>query len=98
VSVLGLLWGEAVPLPRMVLVAPNPIPQLAPLLWAASALVTTGGSAAAHIDEVARSLRVPAVLGCDHEQLFSFLDDQSGLSRLIAVDGDIGRVAVDVYQ
>jgi phosphoenolpyruvate-protein kinase (PTS system EI component) len=81
----------------MVLVAPNPIPQLAPLLWGASALVTTGGSTAAHLVEVARSLGVPAVLGCDHERLFSALGDERCPRRLIAVDGDSGRVAIDAH-
>jgi phosphohistidine swiveling domain-containing protein len=83
-------------LARMVLVAPNPIPQLAPLLWGASALVTTGGSSAAHLVEVARSLGVPAVLGCSQEHLFTLLDEDS--RTLVAVDGDSGRVVVDVHR
>jgi PEP-utilising enzyme, mobile domain len=86
------------PLPRTVLVAPNPIPQLAPLLWGASALVTTGGSAEAHLVEVARSLGVPAVLGCSQEHLLSLLGGDGATGTLVAVDGDSGRVVVDVHR
>jgi phosphohistidine swiveling domain-containing protein len=92
------LPSEHSPIPRMVLVAPNPIPQLAPLLWGASALVTTGGSAAAHLVEVARSLGVPAVLGCNQEHLFSLVGGAGGAGTLVAVDGDSGRVVVDVHR
>ncbi len=79
--------------PRMVLVAPRPIPQLAPLLWGAAGLVTAGGSGAAHLLEVARSRGVAAVVGCDHERLFALLGQ--GGTRLVAVDGDRGRVVID---
>ncbi|HUO46079.1 MAG TPA: PEP-utilizing enzyme [Acidimicrobiia bacterium] len=47
--------------PRRVIVAPEPIPHLAPLLWNAAGLVTVTGSPAAHLFESARSLGVPAV-------------------------------------
>jgi phosphohistidine swiveling domain-containing protein len=87
------LPAEAEHRPRMVVIAPHPIPQLAPLLWGAAALVTAGGSSAAHLVEVARSRGVPAVVGCDHNLLFALLGD--GAARLVAVDGDSGRVAVD---
>lgn len=92
------LPSEPSPILRMVLIAPNPIPQLAPLLWGASALVTTGGSAAAHLLEVARSLGVPAVLGCNQENLFSLVGGAGGAGTLVAVDGDSGRVVVDVHH
>jgi phosphoenolpyruvate synthase/pyruvate phosphate dikinase len=81
-------------IPRMVLVAPRPIPQLAPLLWGASALVTFGGSEAAHLVEVARSLGVPTVLGCAQEELLRLLSGASS-PTLAAVDGGQGIVAVD---
>lgn len=97
VTVRGLP-NESSPIPRMVLVAPNPIPQLAPLLWGASALVTTGGSSAAHLVEVARSLRVPAVLGCNPDDLFSLVGGGGDTGILVAVDGDSGRVVVDVHR
>jgi phosphoenolpyruvate synthase/pyruvate phosphate dikinase len=92
------LPGQPSPIPRMVLVAPNPIPQLAPLLWGASALVTTGGSTAAHLVEVARSLGVAAVLGCNQEDLFSLVGGAGDPGTLVAVDGDSGRVVVDVHR
>jgi phosphohistidine swiveling domain-containing protein len=85
----------AVPLARMVVVAPHPIPQLAPLLWGAAGLVTAGGGASAHLVEVARSRGVPAVLGCDGELLFALLGDGAAGPRLVAVDGDGGRVVID---
>lgn len=70
--------------------APRPLPHLAPLLWGASALVTFGGSGAAHLVEVARSLTVPAVVGCAAEHLLAAPD----AGTLAAVDGDRGAVAV----
>lgn len=81
------------PIPRMVLVAPNPIPQLAPLLWGAAGLVTFSGSEAAHLIEVARSVGVPTVINCDEAVLRSFIGDSSGLV-LAAVDGGHGVVSV----
>ena len=49
--------------PRAVIVASQPIPNLAPLLWDAAGLVTESGSPAAHLFESARALRIPAVCG-----------------------------------
>jgi phosphohistidine swiveling domain-containing protein len=75
--------------PRAVVVAPLPLPHLAPLLWGASALVTFGGGAAAHLIEVANSLSVPAVVGCaGAERLVREGDGR----RLAAVDGNTGTV------
>lgn len=95
-----VVFVEGVPketsrIPRMVLVAPFPIPQLAPLLWGASALVTFGGSEAAHLVEVARSLGIPTVLGCAQEELLPLLSGASG-PTLAAVDGGQGIIAIDV--
>jgi phosphohistidine swiveling domain-containing protein len=74
--------------PREVIVAPLPVPGLSAMLWDAAALVTVGGSAGAHLIEVARSLGVPAVVGCTE------LPDLASLgSPLIAVDGDAGLVS-----
>ncbi len=87
-----------VPAPRMVLIAPRPIPQLAQLLWGASALVTFGGSEAAHLVEVARSLALPTVLGCDAEQLMPLLRAGGAAEVLVAVDGTRGTVTVDVCR
>jgi phosphohistidine swiveling domain-containing protein len=87
---------DTVHVPRMVVVAPHPIPQLAPLLWGASGLVTAGGSAAAHLVEVARSLGVPTVIGCDEARLFGLLEGAAPFP-LVAVDGDAGRVVIDAF-
>lgn len=73
--------------PGDVVVVERPAPPFAPALWAASALVAETGSAAAHLAEVARSVRVPAVVATGP------LDVADGRS-LVLVDGDAGRVLV----
>lgn len=75
------------PGPRDVLVAPLPLPHLAPLLWHSAALVSTGGSSGAHLFEVARSLGVPAVIGADPTA-------SGGAGSLVAVDGNSGVVSI----
>lgn len=76
--------------PRAVLVAPRPLPHLAPLLWGASGLVTFGGSPGAHLVEVARALNLPAVVGCrSPEPLLRAVNGQG----LAAVDGNEGVVS-----
>ena len=56
--------GDAATFPRRgIIYAPQPIPNLAPLLWDAAGLVTASGSPAAHLFESARALGVPAVCG-----------------------------------
>lgn len=75
--------------PRSVIVAPFPVPGLASMLWDAAALVTVGGSAGAHLVEVARSLGVPAVVGCEELPLVPGVGDM-----LAVVDGDVGRVSL----
>jgi hypothetical protein len=47
--------------PGEIAVIEYPHPRFAPVLWTAGALVTEAGSTAAHLMEVARSLRVPAL-------------------------------------
>ncbi|MGH3501055.1 MAG: PEP-utilizing enzyme [Nocardioidaceae bacterium] len=79
--------------PRAVLVAPRPLPHLAPLLWGASALVTFGGGVGAHLVEVARSLNVPAVVGCPADSL-GVARGEGRPPTLVAVDGNTGTVAV----
>ncbi len=74
------------PGPRAVLLAPLPLPQLAPLLWHAAGLVTSGGSEGAHLLEVARSLGVPTVIKVGDA---SFGPD----GTVVAVDGTTGEVA-----
>jgi phosphohistidine swiveling domain-containing protein len=71
--------------PGAVVVVRRPAPQLAPALWVAAGLVAERGSGAAHLVEVARSLRVPAVVGVGP----SPLPVEGGLAL---VDGDKGDV------
>ncbi|HKX76688.1 MAG TPA: PEP-utilizing enzyme, partial [Acidimicrobiia bacterium] len=75
-----------------VIVARQPIPHLAPLLWTAAGLVTLSGSPAAHLFASARSLGVPAVAGVD-------LDLAALKQRPLAVsvNGEAGVVAVDAW-
>ena len=76
--------------PRTVIVASQPIPNLAPLLWDAAGLVTESGSPAAHLFESARALRVPAVCGVslppgDH---IVAVDGHAGVVATIPLEGD----------
>jgi hypothetical protein len=82
---------------RDVVVTERPLPALAPLLWKASALVTTTGNPAAHLLEVADSLGVPAVLCVDLSPLGG-LDALEQGGFLAAVDGAEGLVALASAQ
>jgi hypothetical protein len=74
---------------RPVLTASRPLPGLAPLMWGAAGLVTGAGSPAAHLLEVAHSLRLPAVVGCPLDERVA----AAGARRMIAaVDGTEGAV------
>lgn len=92
VGVAVLLSGPptALPGPGAVLVAPHPIPQLAPLLWGAAGLVTFGGSVGAHVVEVAKTVGVPTVIAVGDAG-----SEELSAGRLVAVDGDLGLVSVD---
>jgi PEP-utilising enzyme, mobile domain len=74
---------------REVLVAPYPMPALASLLWSASGLVTGPGDASAHLFEVARALRVPAVVDAQVERLRGIAPADH---VFLAVDGTTGNV------
>lgn len=81
--------------PRDVVVCVHPLPNLAALLWDASALVTTGGGPGAHLFESARALAIPAVASVHLEGLLGGqLGDFDGAISL-AVDGTEGRVWAD---
>ena len=73
--------------PRDVLVAPRPLPHLAPLLWDAAGVVTLGGGPGAHLFEAARALGIPAVTGIDGEAL----GPRSPRDVCLAVDGWTGE-------
>jgi hypothetical protein len=74
--------------PRDIIVAQYPLANLAPLLWDAAGIVTLGGAPSAHLFEVARSLTVPAVVGCPIGDIV-----RAG-PRLGMLDGGAGRVAI----
>jgi phosphohistidine swiveling domain-containing protein len=76
---------------RYVIVAGQPLPGLAPLLWSAAGLVTRAGATGAHLLEFAHSIGVPTVVGCDLPPM------DSATPALIAVDGDRGSVSVVAY-
>ncbi|MDH3250448.1 MAG: PEP-utilizing enzyme, partial [Acidimicrobiia bacterium] len=77
--------------PRDVVVGLRPTPKLAPLLWDASALITTGGGPAAHLFESARALAIPAITSVDLEGVLG-VDLAAASGRFsIAVDGNEGR-------
>ena len=78
--------------PRDVVVAARPLPSLAQLLWDAAAVVTTGGSPAAHLFESARALAIPAVCAVHLDEALE--GDLAGLSgkRSMAVNGHDGTV------
>ena len=80
--------GQSAFLPRSVIAAPKPVPNLAPLLWDVAAIVTETGSPAAHLFESARALRVPAVCG---------VAIPPG-EQIVAVDGHNGVVATIPLQ
>jgi hypothetical protein len=77
---------------RDVIVAPRPLPHLAPLLWDAAAVVTVGGGPGAHLFESARAIGLPAVSGIGRDDLIdAVLADPEPWA--IAVDGSTGTVA-----
>lgn len=78
--------------PRDVIVAPHPTPNLAALLWDASALVTTGGGPGAHLFESARALAIPAVCGIHLEEALGTELSKLAGARALAVDGGSGSV------
>jgi hypothetical protein len=78
----------AAPRGRYVIVAPEPTPNLSPLLWNAAGLVTRSGSTGAHLIEFAHSIGVPTVTSCPLPALSA--EDPP----LLAVDGTAGTVAV----
>jgi pyruvate,water dikinase len=77
-----------------ILFVDQPVPALAPLLFGARGLIARSGGTGAHLAEVARSLAVPMVTGC---QLPVVIGPEAGPTRvswLAAVDGTVGEVAL----
>ena len=81
-------------MPREVIVARQPIGNLAPLLWNAAGLITSEGGPGAHLFEVAGWMGVPAVCGASIEAWTEpgSRDSGPGQDLIVAVDGDRGRV------
>jgi hypothetical protein len=76
-----------------ILLVDQPVPALAPLLFAARGVIARAGAAGSHLAEVARSLGVPMVLGCRPERVTGALDAPGG-AFLAAIDGSAGDVAL----
>jgi phosphoenolpyruvate synthase/pyruvate phosphate dikinase len=76
-----------------ILLVDQPVPALAPLLFAARGVIARTGAAGAHLAEVARSLGVPMVLGCRPERVTGTRAVPDG-AFLAAIDGSTGDVAL----
>jgi len=78
--------------PRDIVTAPQPLPNLAPLLWDAPGLVTETGSPAAHLFESARALAIPAVCGValPRGEMIVAVDGTRGIVATIPMNGDDG--------
>ncbi len=75
-----------------ILLIDQPVPALAPLLFAARGVIARGGTASAHLAEVARSLAVPMVTGCRAELVTG--PAPAGDGWLAAIDGSTGAVSL----
>jgi pyruvate,water dikinase len=74
-----------------ILVIDQPLPSFAPLVWSAAGLACAGGSPAAHLCGVARSLHVPVVVSVD----LTGIDIEWASPRLrLSIDGSIGELLV----
>jgi hypothetical protein len=72
---------------RWILHVTNPLPAYAPLLWGAAGLISTTGSASAHLFDVARTLGVPGVAGVE-------LPSELGHEPVVAVNGLSGEIVI----
>jgi len=75
-----------------ILLVDHPLPALAPLLFGARGLIARTGAASSHLAEVARSLAVPMVTGCQAQSVIG--DGPLRTSWLAAIDGTTGEVAL----
>lgn len=78
---------------RDVVLAPRPLPHLAPWLWDAAAVVTTGGGPGAHLFESARALGIPAVSGLAVDDELASRLAHGDAEWVMAVDGTAGTVS-----
>ncbi len=75
-----------------ILLVDQPVPALAPLLFAARGVIARAGAAGSHLAGVARSLAVPMVTGCHPEAVTGPGPHPDGW--LAAIDGSTGEVAL----
>jgi hypothetical protein len=75
--------------PRAVITSPQPIPNLAPLLWDAAGLVTETGSPAAHLFDSARALGIPSVCGValPEGEYIVAIDGHNGVVATLSLNG-----------
>ena len=73
-----------------IVTSPQPIPNLAPLLWDAAGLVTETGSPAAHLFDSARALGIPSVCGVElpEGECIVAVDGHTGVVATHSLDGD----------
>jgi len=76
-----------------ILLVDQPVPSLAPLLFAARGVIARTGAAGSHLAEVARSLGVPMVLGCRPERVTGTRAIPDG-AFVAAINGSTGDVAL----
>src|SRR5262249_6345606 len=76
-----------------ILLVDQPVPALAPLLFAARGVIARTGAACSHLAGVARSLGVPMVVGCRPERVTGAPAVPDG-AFLAAIDGSTGDVAL----
>jgi pyruvate,water dikinase len=76
-----------------ILLVDQPVPALAPLLFAARGVIARTGAAGSHLAEVARSLGVPMVLGCRPERVTG-TPAVADAAFLAAIDGSTGDLAL----
>lgn len=75
-----------------ILLVDRPLPSLAPLLFAARGVMARAGAAGSHLAEVARSLGVPMVIGCQPEPVMG--PCVAGRDWIAAIDGSTGEAAL----
>ena len=75
-----------------ILLVDRPLPSLAPLLFAARGVMARAGAAGSHLAEVARSLGVPMVIGCQPEPVTG--PSVAGRDWIAAIDGSTGEAAL----
>jgi phosphohistidine swiveling domain-containing protein len=75
-----------------ILLVDHPLPSLAPLLFGTRGLIARTGAASSHLAQVARSLAVPMVTGCQAQAVIG--DGPHRASWLAAIDGTTGEVAL----